>query len=141
LRFRFAGAQAPKAIAKRLANSKNAEVLGFVDSIADEIDRASLVLSPLRLGRGVRIKNLEAMARGAPLVTTVLGAQGLFPDSCHSFVATDSPDSLAESITRLLIDQDSAEAMGQRGRTLIAERFSPEMQLYKTLSLWRGLRT
>ena len=53
------------------------EIVGTVDDVQAWLSKASVVISPILSGGGARIKNLEALATGRPLVTTSLGAEGL----------------------------------------------------------------
>jgi len=111
--------------------------LGFVDDLGEELARAALVLSPLRLGRGVRIKNLESLAHGVPLVTTPLGARGIDAGGMDAFRVGDDAASLAEAAAHLLARPAEAEALGLRGRELVAARHSREAQARAMLDAWR----
>lgn len=139
LEFRCAGVDAGSRGARSLSTSRCAKLLGFVDRIEDEIDRAAVVLSPVRTGRGVRIKNLEAMSRGAPLVTTTLGAQGFARRAEAACRVVDGPDAIAEAVADLLAHPAEAESMGARGRELIRRDFSRAEQCRLTLGIWREL--
>src|SRR5204862_1439452 len=57
--------------------SDRVEVVGFVDDLRAEIQRARVVVAPLRVGGGTRLKILEAMATGRPIVSTRIGAEGI----------------------------------------------------------------
>jgi glycosyltransferase involved in cell wall biosynthesis len=113
------------------------ERLGFVDNLDSELARASVVLSPARRGRGVRIKNLEAMAHGVPLVTTTLGSHGLGDGSADGFAVADGASDLARVTAGLLDDPDRAEAMGAAGRSLVARCHTRKEQARLTLDAWR----
>lgn len=139
LEFRCAGFDPGSRAGGHLAASSSTKLLGFVDRIEDEIDRAAVVLSPVRLGSGVRIKNLEALSRGAPLVTTTLGAQGFALARESGCRVVDGPDAIAEAVAELLAHPEQAESMGARGRQWVQQHFSREQQCRLTLSLWREL--
>lgn len=138
-RLACAGTPAAEFPVRALRNHPRVDLLGFVPSIASEIDRSSVVLSPVRLGRGVRIKNLETLARGGPLVTTRLGARGLLPGGADGFLLAEGPDALAESVAGLLRDPARAEALGAAGRAFVSSRFCPEAEVESTLDVWREL--
>lgn len=83
---------------------------------------------PLRSGTGTRIKLLEALALGMPVVTTTKGAEGLslIPDE-HLLIA-DDPESFAAATIRLLTDPAFAAALGTRGRERVRERYDWSMR-------------
>lgn len=118
------------------ARAAGAETLGFVPDLQEELARAAVVLAPIRSGRGVRIKNLEALASGAPLLTTPLGAHGLgiVPDR-HAMVARDRGEWL-EVLGRLLDGPGSAEEKGQRGAALVRQRHGLDALARQTVALW-----
>jgi glycosyltransferase involved in cell wall biosynthesis len=125
-------------MAKRAA-AAGVEVLGFVDDLGAELDRASVVIAPVRLGRGVRVKNLEALSRAAPLVTTTLGRRGLDEMTEGVIAVADDAAGLAACTADLLSDPDRAAARGREGRAEVARLFTFERQARITMDLWREL--
>jgi glycosyltransferase involved in cell wall biosynthesis len=113
--------------------------LGFVREIVDEIRRAAVVVAPLRKGRGVRIKNVEALAVGRPLVTTSLGARGLLlrPEE-HALLADDAPSFVA-AVLALLRDPARAARLAAAGRAHLLARFTHAAAAESNLALWRAL--
>lgn len=97
------------------------ELTGVVDSL-DRVYRESRVfVAPLRAGTGTRIKLLEAMAIGMPVVTTRKGAEGLpVEDGVHALVA-DDPAAFAGAVVRLLRDDRLAAELGAGGRAFVRE--------------------
>ena len=88
-----------------LGDRPGVTVVGRVPDIDTELARADLVLVPIRFGSGTRIKILEAFAHRIPVVSTVLGAEGLdVVDECHLLLA-DTPDAIAVACARLLDDE------------------------------------
>lgn len=95
------------------------QVVGPVEDIRPWLAKAAVFVSPIRSGGGARIKNLETMASGLPLVTTSLGAQGLGgPAGCGYLVADDAPQ-FAEAVVKLLSDRDFGRRLGRAGRQLV----------------------
>jgi polysaccharide biosynthesis protein PslH len=93
----------PHAKVKQLA-SPNVHVTGTVPSVADYLRDATVVIVPLRIGGGTRLKIFEAMAMGKAMVSTSIGAEGLEVQSGRDLLLADDPDSLAESILLLIRD-------------------------------------
>lgn len=114
--------------------------LGFVHDIHACVARSAVVVAPVRRGGGIRIKNLEALAGGRPLVTTTLGASGIgIVDGLHARVVDDD-DGFAEAVVDLLRRPTDAEALGRRGRAWVTTRCSHAVAAEWTVELWRGLR-
>ena len=99
---------------------------GWLDR--DELDaayRASRVcIAPLLSGTGTRIKLLEALAYGLPVVTTTKGAEGLDVISGEHLIIADTPAEFAAATVRLLTDDDAARQLGARGREHVRQRYS-----------------
>jgi|SRR5579884_207115 len=79
-------------------------VTGTVDSMLPYLQRASAAVVPLRAGGGTRLKILEAMAAGLPVVTTSIGAEGLGLVDGREVVIADSPSPIADAVVRLMRD-------------------------------------
>lgn len=115
--------------------------LGFVRDIHALVASTAVVVAPLRLGGGIRIKNLEALAAGRPLVTTATGASGIgIVDGLHGRLAEDDAG-IAAAIVDLLAHPEDAEALGGRGRALVARRCSHAAAADWTLEMWRRVRS
>lgn len=121
------------------AEAAGVEFLGFVEDLAAEIARAAVVLAPVRTGRGVRMKNLEAMAHGTPLVTTPLGARGMSALPDRSFLKGADAGEIADRVIDLLADPVEAEELGRRGRQGVAGQFTYEEQARITLEAWKSV--
>lgn len=80
------------------------EVTGTVPSVADYLRDAAVVIVPLRIGGGTRLKIFEAMAMGKALVSTTIGAEGLDVTSGENCILADDPSSFGDSILTLLSD-------------------------------------
>ena len=93
----------PHASVRKLA-SRSIEVTGTVPSVADYLRDASVVVVPLRIGGGTRLKIFEAMAMGKALVSTSIGAEGLDVENGRDLILADDADSQIQAITLLLRD-------------------------------------
>jgi glycosyltransferase involved in cell wall biosynthesis len=98
-RFQIVGRN-PHGRVQRLA-SANVEVTGTVPSVADFLSAATVVIVPLRIGGGTRLKIFEAMAMGKAVVSTSIGAEGLDVVPGRDLVLADDPASFSASILRL----------------------------------------
>jgi sugar transferase (PEP-CTERM/EpsH1 system associated) len=104
--------------------SPSVEVTGAVDDVRPHIERAAVVIVPLRLGSGTRLKILEAMAMGKAVVTTTLGAEGLAVVPDRDLLVADDPETFAKQIRRLLDDPELALRIGAAARRLVVSRYT-----------------
>jgi glycosyltransferase involved in cell wall biosynthesis len=112
-------------------------VLGLVDDIAQQVARARLVVVPVWRGSGTRLKVLEALAAGRPIVGTSLGVSGVgFEDGRHGIVA-DDPTVLGDAIADLCADPKKAAALGEAGPGL-AEQYRWQRALDPAESVYRA---
>jgi glycosyltransferase involved in cell wall biosynthesis len=94
-----------------------------VTSVDPFLARAAVSVVPLRFGTGTRLKALEAMAAGVPLVGTSIGLDGLgIVDGTHALVR-DAPEDLAVAVASLLADRELALRLATAGQALARERF------------------
>jgi glycosyltransferase involved in cell wall biosynthesis len=99
---------------------------GFVAEI-DQIYRdADLIINPVRFGAGLKIKNVEALAHGLPLVTTSHGARGLESASGSAFLVADDQQTMTESIAHVIADRSFRLKLSKNAGRYIADLFSPE---------------
>jgi len=102
------------------------EVIGDAPSVEPHLEAASVVIAPVRSGGGMRMKVLEALARGKALVTTTLGAEGFAefgPDL--PFAIADEAPAVASAVAALLADRDRRRVLGQRARGFAQRHHSP----------------
>jgi glycosyltransferase involved in cell wall biosynthesis len=90
---------------KQLA-SDSIEVTGTVPSVAQYLRDATVVVVPLRIGGGTRLKIFEAMAMGKALVSTSIGAEGLNVQSGRDLVLADDARAITQAINLLITDSD-----------------------------------
>ncbi len=99
------------------------ELTGYVDDVRPCIASASVMVAPMRLGGGTRLKILEAMGLGTPVVTTRMGAEGIPVTDGRDILLADTPEEMAGAVIRILRDPATAEEIGRNARELVRERF------------------
>jgi glycosyltransferase involved in cell wall biosynthesis len=102
--FRVVGRNPGSAI-RRLA-SDSVEISGTVSSVVEHLQQAAVVVVPLRIGGGTRLKIYEAMGAGRAVVSTTIGAEGLDVDDGRDIVLADEPAAFADAVVRLLRQGD-----------------------------------
>jgi sugar transferase (PEP-CTERM/EpsH1 system associated) len=117
-RFKIVGRNPDRRV-KALASS-SVEVTGRVPSVVEHLREASVVVVPLRIGGGTRIKIYEAMAVGKAVVSTTVGAEGLDVHSGKDIVLSDTPEDFAKSVAALMHDAEARRRLGQAATELAA---------------------
>lgn len=96
---------------------------GYLDDIRPEIARSWVCVVPLRQGGGTRLKILEAMALGTPVVSTSKGAEGLEVTPGHDILIADEPEAFAQAVLRLLENPSLRVSLAEAGRRLVQSRY------------------
>lgn len=94
-----------------------------VPDTAPHLAAARVAVVPLRIGSGTRLKALEAMACGRPVVGTAAGLGGLCLEDGRHAVFADDPAAFAAAVCRALDDRQWAESLGRAGRRLVEQRY------------------
>lgn len=99
-------------------------VVGEVDKAAPLYRSHRVLVVPLRAGSGTRLKILEALASGLPVVSTTIGAEGLALSDQPEITIADEPQTIAERVAAMLTAGDETiDAIGRRGRALAVARY------------------
>ena len=121
-RFVAVGARPGEAV-RALHNGTDVVVAGSVPDLEPYYRQAALVVVPMRLGGGTRIKVLEALAHGKALATTSVGAEGLSLTPGEALIVADGPEAFADACVRLLGDAAARARLGEHGREQVLERY------------------
>jgi len=113
-RLWIVGQQPPASIIERAAD--DVLVTGLVEDVRPYIERAAVLIAPLRIGGGTRLKIVEAMAMGKPVVATHLGAEGLKIRHGEDILLADTAQDFASQVAAVLADQDLARRLGEAAR-------------------------
>ena len=98
--------------------------IGHVDDLTPVFSRYRVFVSPIRVGTGIKTKNLAALERGLPLVTTSIGAKGMgLTDGANALIA-DTPEAFADAVIRVYTENALWQRLSQQGRRHIASEFS-----------------
>jgi glycosyltransferase involved in cell wall biosynthesis len=123
-RLTVVGGGAPQALLRTLRQAPvRVEATGFVERTDPYFARARVMVVPLRIGGGTRLKILEALARGVPVVSTTLGAEGLDLEPGRDLLIADEPVALAGAIGRLLDDDALCRDLARNGRETVEKRY------------------
>jgi glycosyltransferase involved in cell wall biosynthesis len=106
-----------------LPSYKNVILAGYVDDITSLIASSTVAIAPLWSGGGTRLKILEAMAIGTPVVATSKGAEGLDAQSSEHLFVEDDPIEFSNCVIKLLSDKDLRQNMAKRANLLVQEKY------------------
>jgi glycosyltransferase involved in cell wall biosynthesis len=106
-----------------LPAANGVEFTGYVDDIRAVISRHAVEVCPIREGGGTRLKILEALALGVPVVSTSKGAEGLILNNGEHLLLANTPMDFALATSRLLSDPPLARRLGEAGRQAVLARY------------------
>jgi glycosyltransferase involved in cell wall biosynthesis len=103
------------------------ELTGYVPDIRDVLHRSRVCAVPLRRGGGSRLKILEAMAAGVPVVSTKVGAEGIDAVGGRHLLLADAPEEFADAIRLVLEDDSLAARLSSDARALVEQQYDWSM--------------
>ncbi|MDX9710101.1 MAG: TIGR03087 family PEP-CTERM/XrtA system glycosyltransferase [Trichloromonas sp.] len=122
LRFTIVGSK-PTSAVLALAKLDGVAVTGFVDDVRPYYRDADVCVIPLRLGRGVQNKVLEALAMGKAAVATAKANAGIQADEGTHLRLADAPRDFAAAVAALLRERGQRERLGENARRFVTERY------------------
>lgn len=123
LQFHVVGEVGP---AHGLTSGDGVIVHGRVDDLAARYAAADLCINPVKHGSGLKIKTVEALAHGRPLVATLHGVRSLESHAGEAFLVADDGAAFAAAIERLIDDPDEAARLANAAASLAAARFGAD---------------
>jgi glycosyltransferase involved in cell wall biosynthesis len=115
--------------------SKNVTLTGYVNDINDYISSSGVSIAPLLSGGGTRLKILEAMAIGTPVVATSKGAEGLDARNKEQLIIADTPESFANGVIEILKTPDLRQQLSSNGKKFVREKFDWSVIIPKFLDI------
>lgn len=118
------GKDAPEWLIQKANSDKHTIFKGFVKDVTPYIARAKVCICPLLSGSGTRLKILEYMAMGKPVVSTSIGAEGLQVKDKKNILITDHTRQFARDIVKLLTNKDYAKRIGKEARKTVNKHYA-----------------
>src|SRR5208283_1503085 len=133
-RFRIVGRNPDRRVQKWASDS--IEVTGRVPSVVEHLHQSAVVIVPLRIGGGTRLKIYEAMAAGKAVVSTTVGAEGLDVHHGRDIILADDAQTFSQAVLMLLRDGElrnrygkaAAETAARYDWPAIGQRFSQVLE-------------
>jgi glycosyltransferase involved in cell wall biosynthesis len=120
-------------------------VHGWVEHLEEEVQKARVVLAPLRFGAGIKGKLALAMQNGTPNGTTTIGAEGMSPDTSWSGFVEDDPEAFAQQAVELYHKEDLWYQAQKKGVDIINSNYDKETlteTFFERIEvLWQNLET
>ncbi|MFT5286019.1 MAG: glycosyltransferase involved in cell wall biosynthesis [Planctomycetota bacterium] len=120
-------------------HGQGVNVIGGVPDVRPYLEGAALMVVPLRIGGGTRLKIVEALAMGCPVVSSAIGAEGLgLEDGVHLRI-TESETDLEAAVVEMLEKPEEALVMAERGQAYVREHFTWEVLSHRLLDFWKSV--
>lgn len=117
----FVGSAPPKEIADASRKNGNIKVTGFVNDVRPYMDEAAVMVVPLRIGSGTRLKILDAMAMGKAIVSTSVGCEGLRLTDGENMLIADDPKNFVKKVIQLLSERELRQKISENALKLSKE--------------------
>lgn len=117
-------------------NGEDIIVTGYVDDIKEYLTKATVVVIPIRMGSGLRIKIIESMAAGKAIVATKEAVEGIKAENKKHLIIASSAEEFAGWVVKLLDDKNLRDKLGVSARKFVEENFAEEIVKNKWQKLY-----
>jgi len=124
-RLKIIGKEPPRRI-RRLHDGKHIFVFGYVEDLDEIYRQTGVFIVPLRMGGGIRIKILEALAQRMPIVTTSVGCEGIGTEHGRHLLIGDTAEDFARCTVEFLLNPTLRKQLGGEGRIFVQSRFGAD---------------
>jgi glycosyltransferase involved in cell wall biosynthesis len=124
------------ALVERVRGVAGAELHADVADVRPFLATSALMAVPLRVGGGSRLKILEALACGLPVVSTRVGAEGLCLEPGRDLVLVEGVDDMAGALVEGLQAPQRLQGMAEHGRRLVLERYDWDVLADRLEQVW-----
>jgi len=129
LKFLLVGEGLKPSLKERVKRDASMTLTGYVKNIKPYLKRAGVFVLPFRMGSGLRIKMLIAMAAGIPVVGTRKGFEGLIgKEKIKGLLIADNEKELVNYLVKVLKDKELAQVVSQKQLVLIRKYYSKKRQ-------------
>jgi glycosyltransferase involved in cell wall biosynthesis len=135
-RLCIVGRSPPPSLRERAGRAASVELHADVADVRPFLARCGVMAVPLRIGGGSRLKILEALACGLPVVSTTVGAEGLALRPGEDYLLADGPDAMAQALAHCLRFPESARATAERGRRVVYAQYDWDALADKLERVW-----
>jgi glycosyltransferase involved in cell wall biosynthesis len=123
VRCTLIGSRPPDSIIQRSQADRTLTVTGYVEDTLPFLEDSSMMIVPLQAGGGMRVKILNALSQGIPMVRTSVGCEGIKVQHEHDILIGDTPSEFAQACVRLLTDFDLNQQITRAGRQTAVQHY------------------
>jgi glycosyltransferase involved in cell wall biosynthesis len=124
LRVVVVGRRPPSWLTDLAKRDGRIQVTGFVDDVRPYFEQATVYVCPIRIGGGTRLKILDALAMGMPLIGTTFACSGISVGHEREVLLADTPEEFARQVQRALSDENLRARLALSGRAVVCEKYS-----------------
>jgi GT2 family glycosyltransferase/glycosyltransferase involved in cell wall biosynthesis len=124
IKLHIAGADMPEDLANSLKMHRGVVVEGFVPDLSDLLTNCRVFIAPMRYGAGVKGKITQAIEYGLPVVTTGIGAEGMYLQDLVSCMTANEPKGLAKALLKIYDDEALWLRIQTGAKQVLNEHFS-----------------
>jgi len=139
IRLNVIGKGLSKDIVTKIKGNNRINYLGFIDDIDSFLATQMLMIAPIRIGAGLKMKIPHALVCSTPVITTDVGAEGIDINENNGMWVTTNIIDMIKLINKLLSQNDLLIEKGQLGRDAVIELFSEEKIISQFESLYSDL--
>lgn len=123
VRCTLIGARPPESITDRAKTDPSLTVTGYVPDPLPYLEDSSMMVVPVRAGGGMRVKILNALSQGIPMVSTTVGCEGIAVTNKNDILIADEPQAFADATVRLLTDAALNQQITLNGRRTAEQKY------------------
>ena len=138
-RLSIVGRTPPEWLRRRVRALDFAELHADVTDVRPYLGEAGVLAVPLRIGGGSRLKILEALACGLPVVSTRIGAEGLHVESGRELTVVKGVEDMASALAAVIRAPEQARRMAAEGRRLVGERYDWDVLADRLEGVWESV--
>jgi glycosyltransferase involved in cell wall biosynthesis len=135
-RLCIVGRNPPLWLRRRVASRDGVSLHANVADVRPFLAQSAVLAVPLRIGGGSRLKILEALACGLPVVSTCVGAEGLRLEPGTHLTTVAAVDDMAPALLQCLRAPDAARALAQRGRQFVVQHYGWDALADRLEDVW-----
>lgn len=137
-RFVVVGANPPEEL-KKLA-SEQVVITGFVDNPNKYFEESMCMVVPLVIGAGIKIKVLEGLSSGIPVISNEIGIEGINVKNGEEYLHAETAKEFAEAIKKISVDTNLSEKISQNAEKIILENYNEEKSTEQFIILCKETR-
>lgn len=133
IRFVILGSKPPQELIKYKSN--RILITGFVDNVEPYFQDSMCMVVPLQLGAGIKIKTLEGLSSGIPVLANSIGIEGIPAEHMQEYLRCESPDDFLNALNFVLQNEDKAKQIGENGKAFVNRNFNFEKDTARFIDL------